>query len=126
MLISFLPTGTWPLNGRNRAIRLFAEPVAEESLASGSLFWPLKRMPAPSEHPRDPLHGLTLEKILTTLVERHGWETLAERIRVRCFQNNPSIKSSLTFLRKTPWAREKVEAWYLYDLRRAKREGKQP
>jgi len=78
-------------------------------------------MPAPSEHPRDPLHGLTLEKILTTLVERHGWETLAERIRIRCFQNNPSIKSSLTFLRKTPWAREKVEAWYLYDLRRGRR-----
>jgi len=78
-------------------------------------------MPAPSEHPRDPLHGLTLEKILTTLVERHGWETLAERIRIRCFQNNPSIKSSLTFLRKTPWAREKVEAWYLYDLRKGRR-----
>jgi uncharacterized protein (DUF2132 family) len=78
-------------------------------------------MPAPSEHPRDPLHGLTLEKILTTLVERHGWETLAERIRIRCFQNNPSIKSSLTFLRKTPWAREKVEAWYLYDLRKGRK-----
>jgi len=78
-------------------------------------------MPAPSEHPRDPLHGLTLEKILTTLVERHGWETLAERIRIRCFQNNPGIKSSLTFLRKTPWAREKVEAWYLYDLRKGRR-----
>lgn len=78
-------------------------------------------MPAPSEHPRDPLHGLTLEKILTTLVERHGWEVLGERIRVRCFQNNPSIKSSLTFLRKTPWAREKVEAWYLYDLRKGRK-----
>ena len=78
-------------------------------------------MPAPSEHPRDPLHGLTLEKILTTLVERHGWETLAERIRIRCFPNNPSIKSSLTFLRKAPWAREKVEAWYLYDLRKGRR-----
>ena len=79
------------------------------------------RMPSPSEHPRDPLHGLTLEKILTTLVERHGWEILAERIRIRCFQNNPSIKSSLTFLRKTPWAREKVEAWYLYDLRKGRK-----
>jgi len=75
-------------------------------------------MPAPSEHPRDPLHGLTLEKILTTLVERHGWETLAERIRIRCFQNNPSIKSSLTFLRKTPWARAKVEEIYLQGLGR--------
>jgi uncharacterized protein (DUF2132 family) len=52
------------------------------------------------------------------LVERHGWETLAQRINVRCFTSDPSIKSSLTFLRKTPWARQKVEAWYLYDLRR--------
>lgn len=72
-------------------------------------------MPA---HPRDPLHGITLETILTTLVERHGWESLASRINVRCFTSNPSLKSSLTFLRKTPWAREKIESWYLYDIRR--------
>ena len=71
-----------------------------------------------NDHPHDPLHGMTLEAILTLLVERHGWETLAQRINVRCFTNDPSIKSSLTFLRKTPWARQKVEAWYLYDLRR--------
>jgi hypothetical protein len=102
---------------------LFSGSSIPNSAIRNPKFFP---MPAPSEHPRDPLHGLTLEKILTTLVERHGWETLAERIRIRCFQNDPSIKSSLTFLRKTPWAREKVEAWYLYDLRRAKREGKQP
>lgn len=75
-------------------------------------------MSAPSEHPRDPLHGLTLETILTTLVDRHGWEMLGIRIRIRCFTHDPSIKSSLTFLRKTPWARQKVEAWYLYDLRK--------
>jgi len=71
-----------------------------------------------TDHPRDPLHGITLETIVTTLVNRHGWEALGDRIRIRCFTENPSIKSSLTFLRKTPWAREKVEAWYLYDLRR--------
>ncbi len=71
-----------------------------------------------SEQPRNPLHGITLEAILTTLVERHGWEALAQRINIRCFTNDPSIKSSLTFLRKTPWARQKVEAWYLYDMQR--------
>ncbi len=70
-----------------------------------------------SSQPRNPLHGLTLETILTTLVERHGWEQLATRINIRCFTVDPSIGSSLAFLRKTPWAREKVESWYLYDLR---------
>lgn len=69
------------------------------------------------EQPHNPLHGITLELMLTTLVERHGWETLATRINIRCFTVDPSIKSSLAFLRKTPWARAKVESWYLYDLR---------
>lgn len=65
-------------------------------------------------HPsNDPLHGLSLQAILTTLVERHGWDGLAQRIDIRCFKSDPSIKSSLTFLRKTPWARAKVEALYL-------------
>ncbi|MBK8379403.1 MAG: DUF2132 domain-containing protein [Nitrospira sp.] len=58
-------------------------------------------------HPRDPLHGITLETIVTTLVERHGWVELGRRLPVRCFLNNPSVKSSLTFLRKTPWARRR-------------------
>ncbi|MCE2875034.1 MAG: VF530 family protein [Planctomycetaceae bacterium] len=71
-----------------------------------------------TEQPHNPLHGITLEAILTALVERHGWEALAQRINIRCFANDPSIKSSLTFLRKTPWARQKVEAWYLYDMQR--------
>ncbi|RFC44812.1 MAG: DUF2132 family [Verrucomicrobia bacterium] len=62
----------------------------------------------------DPLHGVTLEKILTALVERHGWEHLGLHIDIRCFNMNPSIKSSLTFLRKTPWARKKVENLYLW------------
>jgi uncharacterized protein (DUF2132 family) len=61
----------------------------------------------------DPLHGITLEKIVTELLERHGWEELGRRIPIRCFQYDPSVKSSLTFLRKTPWARAKVEQLYL-------------
>jgi len=64
-------------------------------------------------HPNDPLHGVKLETIVRDLVDRHGWEAMAERIPIRCFAYDPSIQSSLTFLRKTPWARAKVEAWYL-------------
>jgi uncharacterized protein (DUF2132 family) len=60
----------------------------------------------------DPLHGVTLERIVTRLVEHYGWEELGRRIPIRCFTNNPSIKSSLTFLRRTPWARKKVEALF--------------
>jgi uncharacterized protein (DUF2132 family) len=59
---------------------------------------------------KDPLHGVTLERIVTELVARHGWEELGRRIDIRCFKSDPSIKSSLTFLRRTPWARKKVEA----------------
>ncbi|OLU13725.1 hypothetical protein BVH01_20475 [Pseudomonas sp. PA1(2017)] len=66
---------------------------------------------------KDPLHGITLQAILTELVEQFGWEGLAQRIDIRCFKSDPSIKSSLTFLRKTPWAREKVEALYLRQKR---------
>ena len=62
---------------------------------------------------KDPLHGITLETIVTTLVDRYGWEELAQQIPIRCFELNPSIKSSLTFLRRTPWAREKVEKLYV-------------
>ena len=61
----------------------------------------------------DPLHGKTLEMILTQLVDHYGWQELGNRIRINCFISNPSIKSSLTFLRKTPWARQKVEALYV-------------
>ncbi|TDH29360.1 DUF2132 domain-containing protein [Segetibacter sp. 3557_3] len=64
----------------------------------------------------DPLHGKTLEMILTYLVEHFGWEDLGRIININCFTNNPSIKSSLTFLRKTPWARKKVEELYLSTL----------
>jgi uncharacterized protein (DUF2132 family) len=61
-------------------------------------------------HPKDPLHGVTLERVVTELVAAYGWEQLAQQVPVRCFQFDPSIKSSLIFLRRTPWARAKVEA----------------
>lgn len=63
--------------------------------------------------PKNPLHGVTLKVVVETLVEEYGWKTLSEKIRINCFYENPSIKSSLTFLRKTPWARLKVESLYL-------------
>ena len=66
------------------------------------------------EQPNNPLHGITLESILIRLVEHYGWDDLSSIIQINCFTNNPSIKSSLTFLRKTPWARQKVEALYLH------------
>ena len=61
----------------------------------------------------DPLHGVTLERMLTALVEHYGWETMGSRIPIRCFTSDPSVSSSLKFLRKTPWARKKVEEMYL-------------
>ena len=64
---------------------------------------------------QDQLHGMTLEMILTQLVEKHGWEELGKQIDINCFTSNPSIKSSLKFLRKTPWARKKVEKLFLRD-----------
>ena len=67
------------------------------------------------------LQGITLERILNELVEYFGWENLGERIRIRCFTTDPSVTSSLKFLRKTPWAREKVESLYLFMLREKKR-----
>jgi uncharacterized protein (DUF2132 family) len=74
--------------------------------------------------PRNPLHGITLEQMLNALVAHFGWPGLGEQINIRCFTSDPSISSSLRFLRKTPWAREKVESLYLFMLReqaRAKR-----
>ncbi len=66
--------------------------------------------------PNNPLHGITLEMMLVHLVECYGWDELADRLPVNCFINNPSIKSSLTFFRKTPWARKKVEDLYVESL----------
>ncbi len=66
-----------------------------------------------NEQPNNPLHGLSLEKIVTRLVEHFGWNGMYERVRVNCFKKDPSIKSSLKFLRKMQWARDKVEALYI-------------
>lgn len=74
--------------------------------------------------PNNPLHGLRLDDILQHLVEFYGWKELGDRITIRCFTHDPSIGSSLKFLRKTPWARERVEGLYLKSLRDAKK-GKQ-
>lgn len=75
--------------------------------------------PKASEQANNPLHGIKLTDILDTLVAFCGWEELGRQININCFKNEPSINSSLKFLRKTPWAREKVEAYYLY-LKRKK------
>jgi uncharacterized protein (DUF2132 family) len=69
-------------------------------------------------NPNNPLEGITLAKIMEDLVTHYGWEDLAERIPIRCFTHDPSIKSSLTFLRRTPWARQKVEELYVWSLRK--------
>ena len=70
--------------------------------------------------PKNPLHGITLEKIVTNLVEQYGWSELGKRIKIRCFTHDPSLKSSLKFLRRTPWARAKVEQLYLESKEKGK------
>ena len=70
----------------------------------------------PQDQINNPLHGITLEKAVTSLVDYYGWEALAKQIDINCFKSNPSIKSSLKFLRKTPWAREKVEKLFVSTL----------
>ncbi|MCF8161121.1 MAG: VF530 family protein [Polaromonas sp.] len=77
----------------------------------------------PSAQARNPLHGVTLEAMVTALSAHYGWAGLGERIPVRCFTHDPSVASSLKFLRKTPWAREKVEGLYLFMLREIRRRG---
>ena len=76
---------------------------------------------APEKQAGNPLHGLTLEAIVTALSTHYGWEELGQRINIKCFTSEPSVASSLKFLRKTPWAREKVEGLYLFMLREVKR-----
>lgn len=74
-----------------------------------------------AQHENDPLHGITLEKIVVYLVEHYGWRDLGDRIQIRCFNSDPSIKSSLKFLRKTPWARKKVESLYVETVKRERK-----
>ena len=86
---------------------------------------PVQALPSASAaaaQPRNPLHGVTLEQMVTALADAYGWPGLAERIPVRCFSHDPSVGSSLKFLRKTPWAREKVESLYLFMLREKRRQ----
>jgi uncharacterized protein (DUF2132 family) len=71
--------------------------------------------------PNNPLHGITLQAIVEQLLEHYGWDGLGEHINIRCFQENPSVKSSLTFLRKTPWARQQVEELYVWTFRKYRR-----
>ena len=81
-------------------------------------------LPDGSDTPRqagNPLHGITLEAVVTALAGHYGWEELGRRIAIRCFQSEPSVASSLKFLRKTPWARDKVESLYLFMLRDVRR-----
>lgn len=82
-------------------------PTASEAAKPSSF-------PIPVTQRKNPLHGITLEQMLTELVAEVGWEHMAQRVNVKCFTNEPTINSSLKLLRKTPWAREKVEAMYLY------------
>ena len=78
--------------------------------------------PSPqNDQPNNPLHGVKLADILEALVEHYGWEKMAAKVNINCFKSDPSIKSSLTFLRKTPWARDKVEALYLELEKKGKR-----
>lgn len=70
----------------------------------------------PNEQKNNPLHGMTLEKIVVSLQDFYGWDGLGERVKIRCFQNDPSVKSSLKFLRRTPWARKEVEDLFVYTL----------
>ncbi len=82
------------------------------------------RLEQTSNQRNNPLHGITLKVIVTELQEYYGWQGLAEKTRMNCFKSNPSIKSSLTFLRKTPWARDKVEQLYLFTQREIMRNRK--
>ena len=109
-------TGTTP-DGAEKS------PLPEDA-APGGAQAPGGTDATPKGQPRNPLHGLTLEAIVTALADHYGWDGLGERIPVRCFNVDPSVGSSLRFLRKTPWAREKVEGLYLFMLREERRAGR--
>lgn len=104
---------------RRSAIRILTLSKALARRKKGRIFHETARVTGHGqasnmrEHPKDPLHGITLEALLREMVERYGWDELAARIPVRCFMFDPSIKSSLTFLRKTPWARKRLEDWFV-------------
>lgn len=117
------------LASRRRAPLCFARPEREgvfgpvKSLyPRGALLLNDNQGMNSSEQPRNPLHGVTLEQMVTDLVAYFGWNDLGQQIPIRCFCSDPSIASSLKFLRKTPWARDKVESLYLFMLREQRRQ----
>jgi uncharacterized protein (DUF2132 family) len=79
--------------------------------------------PTPAPKPADPLHGVTLKAMVEHLAERYGWDGLGDRITIRCFTHDPTVNSSLKFLRKTPWARAKVESLYLHSVAHPRKQG---
>ncbi len=101
-----------------------ADAVATSAMSPGLPGAPTvsEALAVPEAQPRNPLHGVTLEAIVTALAGEYGWPGLGERIAIRCFTTDASVPSSLKFLRKTPWAREKVESLYLYMLREQRRQ----
>ena len=104
-------------------------PAAPDTAPTDAVATPASGTPPtapPASQARNPLHGVTLEAMVTALSAHYGWEGLGERIPVRCFTHDPSVASSLKFLRKTPWARDKVEGLYLFMLREAKRTAQRP
>ena len=100
-------------------MRSIGPPQVSTAASRGSGSHEVKSVGATS----DPLHGVTLETIVTALSTHYGWDELGQRIPIRCFQSEPSVASSLKFLRKTPWARAKVVGLYLFMLREIKRSG---
>ena len=106
------PTEHKPPTGSNGAHTTESAPTPTPPLPGGA---------APAKQARNPLHGITLEAMVVGLADYFGWDELGRQIPIRCFQIDPSVGSSLKFLRKTPWAREKVESLYLFMLRERKR-----
>ena len=94
----------------------------QDGIGAGAPPLPVQGIVRQTPQARNPLHGLTLEAVVTALAAHYGWPGLAQRIPVRCFTSDPSVASSLKFLRKTPWARDKVEGLYLFMLREVRRE----
>ena len=106
------PTEHKPPTGSNGAHTTESAPTPTPTLPVGA---------APAKQARNPLHGITLEAMVVGLADYFGWDELGRQIPIRCFQIDPSVGSSLKFLRKTPWAREKVESLYLFMLRERRR-----
>jgi len=118
--LALLATASYPVllasgAGKRTALERLAQgdPALPGSALEALTVVTDQEVPERRVHPGDPLHGVTLERILTRLVDHYGWEELARIIDINCFKNDPSIRSSLTFLRKTPWARKKLEDFYL-------------